>query len=149
MVISHRCSAMTSILAPPLDYCSGGGGVLYHDDYHYSAVIAAVAPEHIRVQQRRDAGRAVHDDGIPVRTEGTTDLLEGNNIGVEPDAVPDTRVPTRRVEIQGKGGGRLRAHQVRDSRRHPAGELAGDGADPGRGHGRPGGDRPGQRAAGL
>ena len=40
----------------PLDYCSGGGGVLYHDDYHYSAVIATVAPEHIRVQQRRDAG---------------------------------------------------------------------------------------------
>ena len=49
-------------------------------------------------------GRTVHDDGIPVRTEGTTDLLEGNNIGVEPGAVPDTRVPTRRVEIQGKGG---------------------------------------------
>lgn len=40
----------------PLDYCSGGGGVIYHDDYHYSAILATEAPEHIRVQQRRDAG---------------------------------------------------------------------------------------------
>ena len=38
----------------PLDYCSGGGGVIYHDDYHYSAIIATVDPSAIRVQQRRD-----------------------------------------------------------------------------------------------
>jgi len=44
-----------NIQQQPLDYCSGGGGVLYHDDYHYSAIIATVAPDHIRVQQRRDA----------------------------------------------------------------------------------------------
>ena len=49
-------------------------------------------------------GRAVNVDGTPVRTEGTTDLLEGNNIGVDPAAVADTRVTTRGVEIQGKGG---------------------------------------------
>ena len=49
-------------------------------------------------------GRAVHDDGIPVRTEGTTHLIEGNDLGVTPGAVPDTRVPMRSTEIQGKGG---------------------------------------------
>jgi hypothetical protein len=49
-------------------------------------------------------GRAVSDAGIPVRTEGTTDLQEGNNIGVSATAVRDTRVPHRSVEIQGKGG---------------------------------------------
>ncbi len=45
-----------NIQQQPLDYCSGGGGVIYHDDYHYSAIIATVAKEHIRAQQRRDAG---------------------------------------------------------------------------------------------
>jgi creatinine amidohydrolase/Fe(II)-dependent formamide hydrolase-like protein len=45
-----------NIQQQPLDYCSGGGGVIYHDDYHYSAIIATLAPAHIRVQQRRDAG---------------------------------------------------------------------------------------------
>ena len=50
-------------------------------------------------------GRAVHDDGIPVRYDGTFDKIQqGNDIGVEADAVPDTRVPHRPVEIQGKGG---------------------------------------------
>ena len=45
-----------NIQQQPLDYCSGGGGVIYHDDYHYSAIIATVDPDQIRVQQRRDAG---------------------------------------------------------------------------------------------
>jgi hypothetical protein len=45
-----------NIQQQPLDYCSGGGGVIYHDDYHYSAILATVAPDRIRVQQRRDAG---------------------------------------------------------------------------------------------
>ena len=50
-------------------------------------------------------GRAVHDDGIPVRYQGTEGLINvGNDLGVEPDAVPDTRVTHRAVEIQGKGG---------------------------------------------
>jgi hypothetical protein len=50
-------------------------------------------------------GRAVHDDGIPVRYRGTADLIHiGNDYGVEPTAVPDPRVSTREVEIQGKGG---------------------------------------------
>ena len=49
-------------------------------------------------------GRAVSDAGIPVRTAGTTDLQEGNDIGVSATAVADTRVPHRAVEIQGKGG---------------------------------------------
>ena len=44
-----------NIQQQPLDYCSGGGGVIYHDDYHYSAIIATFAPEQIRTQQRRDA----------------------------------------------------------------------------------------------
>ena len=44
-----------NIQQQPLDYCSGGGGVIYHDDYHYSAIIATVDPAQIRVQQRRDA----------------------------------------------------------------------------------------------
>jgi len=49
-------------------------------------------------------GRAVSDTGIPVRTEGTTHLLEGNNHGVDATAVVDTRTPQRAVQIQGKGG---------------------------------------------
>ena len=48
-------------------------------------------------------GRAVHDDGIPIRYAGS-DVLLGNDIGVEPGAIPDTRVTHRQVEIQGKGG---------------------------------------------
>ena len=50
-------------------------------------------------------GRAVHDNGIPVRYQGTADLIHiGNDHGVVAGAVPDTRVTTREVEIQGKGG---------------------------------------------
>ena len=51
-------------------------------------------------------GRAVHyPSGIPVRWQGTADLLNvGNDHGVVAGAVPDTRVTTRGVEIQGKGG---------------------------------------------
>ena len=50
-------------------------------------------------------GRAVHEDGIPVRTEGTAGVIHiGNDHGVEATAVADTRVPHRDVEIQGKGG---------------------------------------------
>jgi len=48
-------------------------------------------------------GRAVHDSGIPIRY-ANSDVLLGNNIGVEAGAVPDPRVSHRRVEIQGKGG---------------------------------------------
>ncbi|NIS30880.1 MAG: hypothetical protein GWN79_07965, partial [Actinobacteria bacterium] len=28
----------------------------YHDDYHYSSIIATVDPEHIRAEQRMEAG---------------------------------------------------------------------------------------------
>ena len=48
-------------------------------------------------------GRAVHDSGIPIRY-ANSDVLLGNNIGVEAGAVADLRVSHRRVEIQGKGG---------------------------------------------
>lgn len=46
-------------------------------------------------------GRAVHANGIPVRTQGT-DVYRGNSIGVEPTAVPDTRVTHTLQEIAGK-----------------------------------------------
>jgi hypothetical protein len=48
-------------------------------------------------------GRAVHEDGIPIRY-ANSDVLLGNNIGVEAGAVADPRVSFRRVQIQGKGG---------------------------------------------
>jgi len=32
------------------------GGVLYHDDYHYAAILATIAPEHIKIQQGWEAG---------------------------------------------------------------------------------------------
>jgi creatinine amidohydrolase len=40
----------------PPEVCSGGGGVLYHDDYHYAAILMTIAPEHIKIQQRWEAG---------------------------------------------------------------------------------------------
>jgi creatinine amidohydrolase/Fe(II)-dependent formamide hydrolase-like protein len=69
-----------NIQQQPVEYCSGGGGVIYHDDYHYSAIIATVAPEHIRVQQRRDAGlfsvNGVDLDPLEKTTKVGWDLLD-------------------------------------------------------------------------
>jgi creatinine amidohydrolase len=69
-----------NIQQQPLQYCNGGGGVIYHDDYHYSAIMATVAPEHIRVQQRRDAGlfsvNGVDLDPLEKTTKVGWDLLD-------------------------------------------------------------------------
>jgi hypothetical protein len=69
-----------NIQQQPLEYCNGGGGVIYHDDYHYSAIMATIAPEHIRVQQRRDAGlfsvNKVDLDPLEKTTKVGWDLLD-------------------------------------------------------------------------